>query len=70
MPNVEGTLDFSNKPHKVFYHQGCKRYYEEYDVNTYRWHAIITASTFKVKKLGWAGDTCDILEQGLQSLTN
>ena len=48
-PSVEGMLDFRNKLHKVFYDQGCKRFYKGYDVDAERSHTFIMILNLRIK---------------------
>ena len=59
---IDGVLDFAIKTHKFYYDQGCKRWYENYDVNPEGRYAFVTALSFKVNKFGWRNDTCGILD--------
>ena len=59
---IDYVLDFAIKTNKSYYDQGCKRYYENYEVDSKGRHASATTLIFKVNKFGRGNDTCGILD--------
>ena len=55
---IIGSLDFENKLHKIFYDQGCVKYYDDYDVNIEGMHVFVTALSFKCNKLCQGRENC------------
>ena len=69
-PMITGLFDFDQKLYKAHYNEECKKFYDGYDIDPEYRHAFITASTLKVKRLSWGGDSCGILDIPTDDFTN
>ena len=47
--------------HKIYYDQGCKACYGDYNVNSEGRYVFVTALAFKAVKFCWTGENCGIL---------
>ena len=55
-PTIMRELDLNHKLHKIYYNQGCKLYYSNYDVYSEGSHAFVPALAFKDVKFCWEGE--------------
>ena len=69
-PTITGILDFSQKLHKIYYNEGCKKFYDGFNIDPEGHHEFVMALTFKVKRFGWGGDGCGILDILTDNFTN
>ena len=58
------------KLYKAHYNEGCKKFYDGYDIDPEGRHAFVTALIFKVKRFGWGRDSCGILDIPTDDFTN
>ena len=62
IPTIKGALNFNHKLHKIYYNQGCKACYDNYDIDSEGRHSFVTALAFKAVKFCWTGENCGILD--------
>ena len=70
MPTITGLLDFGQKLHKAYYNEGCKKFFDGFNIGPKGCHTFVMALTFKIKQFGWGGDACDILDIPTDDFTN